>query len=135
MTSTMAIEASDLSRTFGDLKAVDGLNLSVERGELFAMLGPNGAGKTTTIRMLCCLLRPTGGTATVMGHDIQQDPMAVKRVIDVSPQETAITERLNAWENMSLMRCWQKETDSMPTYSRYLTSRQTLGVSKSPMWR
>jgi ABC-2 type transport system ATP-binding protein len=103
MTTTRAIEISALSRNFGDLKAVDGLNLSVDRGELFAMLGPNGAGKTTTIRMLCCLLRPTGGTATVMGHDIQQDPMAVKRVIDVSPQETAITERLNAWENMSLM--------------------------------
>ena len=57
MTTTRAIEISALSRNFGDLKAVDGLNLSVDRGELFAMLGPNGAGKTTTIRMLCCLLR------------------------------------------------------------------------------
>jgi ABC-2 type transport system ATP-binding protein len=92
-----------LSRTFGDLVAVDGVDLAVEQGELFSLLGPNGAGKTTTIRMLCCLLRPTGGTATIMGHDIQDDPVAVKRVIAVSPQETAIAERLNAWENLSLM--------------------------------
>jgi len=98
-----AIAAVGLSRTFGDVLAVDGMDLTVEEGELFSLLGPNGAGKTTTIRMLCCLLRPTSGTATIMGHDIQTDPVAVKRVIAVSPQETAIAEHLNAWENLSLM--------------------------------
>ena len=67
------------------------------------MLGPNGAGKTTAINMMCCLLRPSSGTATIMGHDIQKDPIAVKQVIDVSPQETAISEHLNAWENLNLM--------------------------------
>ena len=98
-----AIRTEGLSRTFDDVVALDGLDLSVEQGELFSLLGPNGAGKTTTIKMLCCLLRPTGGTASVMGHDIREDPLAVKRVIAVSPQETAIAEHLNAWENLSLM--------------------------------
>jgi ABC-2 type transport system ATP-binding protein len=97
------IEASELTRAFGRRKAVDGLDLSVRRGELFSLLGPNGAGKTTTIRMLCCLLRPSGGSATVGGMDIEDDPTGVKRVISVSPQETAVAGNLNAWENLSLM--------------------------------
>jgi len=101
--NSFAIQTTSISRTFGDLTAVDGIDLNVEHGELFSLLGPNGAGKTTTIKMLCCLLKPTGGTATIMGHDIQKDPLSVKSVIDVSPQETAIAERLNAWENLTLM--------------------------------
>lgn len=98
-----AIQTFSLSRKFGDLVAVDGADLSIEEGELFSLLGPNGAGKTTVIKMLCCLLRPSSGTATVMGRDIRQDPMGVKQIIDVSPQETAIAEHLNAWENLSLI--------------------------------
>jgi ABC-2 type transport system ATP-binding protein len=99
----LAIQTFSLSRKFGDLIAVNGIDLSIKEGELFSLLGPNGAGKTTAIKMLCCLLRPSSGTATVMGHDINEDPMAVKRIIDVSPQETAIAEHLNAWENLSLI--------------------------------
>jgi len=98
-----AIETVGLARSFGKFVAVDGIDLSVRAGELFSLLGPNGAGKTTTIRMLCCLLAPSAGTATVMGSDIRRDPLAVKRAIAVSPQETAIAPRLNAWENLSLM--------------------------------
>jgi ABC-2 type transport system ATP-binding protein len=98
-----AIQTFSLSRKFGELVAVDSIDLSIKEGELFSLLGPNGAGKTTAIKMLCCLLRPSSGTATVMGHDINEDPMAVKQVIDVSPQETAIAEHLNAWENLSLI--------------------------------
>ena len=98
-----AVEIAGLSRSFDGLVAVDGIDLSIEPGELFSLLGPNGAGKTTTIKMLCCLLRPTGGTATIMGHDVQMDPLAVKRVIAVSPQETAVAEFLNARENLGLM--------------------------------
>jgi ABC-2 type transport system ATP-binding protein len=101
--SPFAIQTHNISRSFGDVTAVAGIDLAIRRGELFSLLGPNGAGKTTTIRMLCCLLRPTGGTATIMGHDIQQDPLAVKQVIALSPQETAIAEHLNAWENLRLM--------------------------------
>jgi ABC-2 type transport system ATP-binding protein len=98
-----AVQTFGLTRHFGGLVAVDGIDLSIPRGELFSLLGPNGAGKTTTIKMLCCLLRPTRGTATIMGHDVEGDPLSVKGAIDVSPQETAIAERLNAWENLSLM--------------------------------
>jgi ABC-2 type transport system ATP-binding protein len=100
---SLAIETKGLSKRFGDLTAVDGVDLTIERGELFALLGPNGAGKTTTIKMLCCLVRPTSGTARVMGHDVRSEPLSVKQVVDISPQETAIAEHLNAWENLELM--------------------------------
>ena len=99
----IAIRTRSLSRRFGDHVAVDGLDLSVPQGELFSLLGPNGAGKTTTIKMLCCLLRPSSGTATVMSHDIQDDSLAVKQIIGISPQETAIAENLSARENLSLI--------------------------------
>jgi ABC-2 type transport system ATP-binding protein len=98
-----AIQTFGISRRFGNLIAIDNIDLSIKEGELFSLLGPNGAGKTTIIRMLCCLLRPTSGTATLMGHDIQKNPIAVKQLIDVSPQETAIAEHLNVWENLNLM--------------------------------
>lgn len=101
--TNLAISASSLTKEYGDLVAVDAIDLAVERGELFALLGPNGAGKTTTIKMLCCLLRPTRGTATVMGHDVRTDPLGVKSVIALSPQETAIAEHVSAWDNLSLM--------------------------------
>ena len=99
----VAIRTSGLMRSFGKLRAVDGLDLAVQQGELFSLLGPNGAGKTTTIKMLCCLLKPSSGTASIMGHDVQGDALAVKQIIDVSPQETALAGNLNAWENLSLI--------------------------------
>lgn len=98
-----AIQTFSISRKFGKFVAVDGIDLSIKKGELFSLLGPNGAGKTTVIKMLCCLLRPSSGTATIIGHDIKKDPILVKKVIDISPQETAIAENLNARENLSLM--------------------------------
>ena len=73
---TLAVQTFGLSRIFGNLVAVDSINLGIKKGELFALLGPNGAGKTTTISMLCCLLKPTGGTASVMGHDITREPVS-----------------------------------------------------------
>jgi len=101
--NSFAIQTFGLSRKFGDLVAVNSIDLCIKEGELFSLLGPNGAGKTTAIKMLCCLLRPSSGTATIMGHDIQKDAIAVKKVIDISPQETAIAEHLNARENLSLI--------------------------------
>ena len=99
----IAIQMSGISKTFGKLRAVVDLDLTVRQGELFSLLGPNGAGKTTTIKMLCCLLRPSSGGAQIMGHDIRKDTLAVKQMIGVSPQETALAENLNAWENLSLI--------------------------------
>jgi ABC-2 type transport system ATP-binding protein len=101
--NNFAIQTFDITKKFGDLTAVDGVDLSIKRGEMFSLLGPNGAGKTTIIKMLCCLLKPTAGSATVMGLDVQKESLAVKEIIDVSPQETAIAVHLNAWENLALI--------------------------------
>jgi ABC-2 type transport system ATP-binding protein len=98
-----AIQTFELSKRFNNLVAVNGIDLSIERGELFSLLGPNGAGKTTTINMLCCLLKPTSGTASILGYDIMKQPYEVKRRIGVSPQETAVSDLLNCWENLSLV--------------------------------
>jgi len=99
----VALEATGLARSFGGVVAVAGVDVSIREGELFALLGPNGSGKTTTIGMLCCLLRPDRGSARVMGHDVAADSLAAKAVISLVPQETAIAEHLNAWENLRLM--------------------------------
>jgi len=100
---TFAIQTYQLTRTFSGLVAVDSIELNIKKGELFALLGPNGAGKTTTINMLCCLLKPTGGTATIMGYDINKQPFKIKEIIGVSPQETSISEHLNTQENLNLI--------------------------------
>ncbi len=84
------IEAEGLVRTFGDIRAVDGIDLVVEEGEVFGFLGPNGAGKSTLVRMLTTLLRPTSGVARVAGHDIEREASSVRRVIGVALQDAAI---------------------------------------------
>lgn len=99
----LAIQTFALTKEFDGLVAVDGIDLGIRKGELFSFLGPNGAGKTTTINMLCCLLKPTSGTASIMGHDIMKEPFRVKERIGVSPQETALSEHLNSWENLRLI--------------------------------
>ena len=98
-----AVQTFKLTKSFNGLVAVNGVDLEIKKGELFSLLGPNGAGKTTTIKMLCCLLKPTRGTATVLGNDVIKTPFAVKRLIGVSPQETILSERLNCWENLALI--------------------------------
>ncbi len=85
-----AITASGLSRRFGDLEAVAGIDLAIERGEIYGLLGPNGAGKSTTVRMLCTLLGPTGGRAVVAGHDVADEPDAVRLRIGAALQEAAL---------------------------------------------
>ena len=99
----LAIQTFALTKEFDGLVAVNGIDLGIRKGELFSFLGPNGAGKTTTINMLCCLLKPTSGTAAIMGYDITKEPFKVKELIGVSPQETALSEHLNSWENLRLI--------------------------------
>ena len=98
-----AVQTFGLTKSFNGLVAVNGVDLEIRQGELFSLLGPNGAGKTTTIRMLCCLLKPTKGTASILGHDVVKQPFRVKRLIGVSPQDTILSERLNCWENLALI--------------------------------
>ena len=98
-----AIRIENLSKKYKDVLAVDSLSLSIREGELFSLLGVNGAGKTTTIKMLSCLTKPTGGDAYLLGKSICQDPADVKRLIAVSPQETAVAPGLSVRENLELI--------------------------------
>ena len=98
-----AIETHGLTKRYKELTAVDGLELTVRAGELFALLGVNGAGKTTTIKMLSCLTKPTAGDALLLGKSVSREPEAVKRLIAVSPQETAVAPKLTVRENLALM--------------------------------
>jgi len=98
-----AVKTKNLIKRYGKLTAVDGLDLEIRRGELFSLLGVNGAGKTTTIKMLTCLAKPSGGDAWVGGFSISEQPEEVKRLIGVSPQETAVAPKLSVKENLELI--------------------------------
>lgn len=97
------IVIKDLVKHYGDVKAVNGLNLEIRQGEMFGFLGPNGAGKTTTINMLCGLLEPTAGSATVAGHDVTKETTKMKEHIGVCPQEAAVFKFLTGRENIELL--------------------------------
>lgn len=92
------IEARELTRRFGDFQAVRQVSFRAERGEITGLLGPNGAGKTTTMRMLTCSLAPTSGTAVVAGHDVLDDPLAVKRLIGFLPETPPVVQELTVRE-------------------------------------
>jgi len=100
--SPHAIEVRNLVKRFGDFEAVSGVSFHVSEGEIFGFLGPNGAGKTTTIKMLCTLLEPSGGEATLGGFDIGKHAEDVRRVIGVIFQDPALDDRLTAEENLLL---------------------------------
>jgi len=96
------IVIKDLVKDYGDVRAVNGLNLEIGKGEMFGFLGPNGAGKTTTISMLCGLLAPTAGSAQIGGFDIGREPQKAKALIGVCPQEVAVYKFLTGLENLEL---------------------------------
>ena len=97
-----AIEAYDLTKRFGQFTAVDNITFKVEKGEIFGFLGANGAGKTTAMRMLCGLSKPTSGSGTVAGFDIEKESEKVKRNIGYMSQKFALYEDLKVWENLRL---------------------------------
>src|SRR5690554_5848093 len=99
----IAIETKNLTKKYGALTAVDNVSFSVEEGELFSVLGLNGAGKTTIIKMLSCLIEPTGGDAIILGNSILKNPYKIKQDINVSPQETAIAPNLSVYENIEMI--------------------------------
>jgi len=96
------IETHDLTKSFNGLTAVDKLDIAVESGEIFGLLGPNGAGKTTTISMLCTILKPTSGSATVNGFDICKEPNQVRKSIGIVFQDPSIDDRLTGRENLTM---------------------------------
>jgi ABC-2 type transport system ATP-binding protein len=99
---TLAIETTNLQKRYGETRAVDGINLAVARGSVFGLLGPNGAGKTTTIRMLTTLIRPDGGSARVLGHDLVTEADTVRAKVGVTGQFASVDEDLTGIENLVL---------------------------------
>ncbi len=98
---TNILDVQNLFKNYGDFQAVKGISFSIKEGEIFSLLGPNGAGKTTTISMLSTLYAPTSGDATIAGHSVTKDPMAVRNAIGGVPQDLALYEDLSARENLT----------------------------------
>jgi ABC-2 type transport system ATP-binding protein len=101
--AALAIEATGLVKSFGETRAVDGVDLAVRSGSVYGVLGPNGAGKTTTIRMLATLLRPDAGEARVLGHDVVHEADAVRRLVSLTGQLASVDEDLTGRENLVLI--------------------------------
>ena len=102
MTSN-AIETSGLIKTFGDTRALDGVDLRIREGSVYGLLGPNGAGKTTTIRILATLLTPDAGIATVLGHDVVREAATVRQKVSLTGQYASVDEDLTGTENLVLV--------------------------------
>ena len=98
-----AVEAKNLTKKYKDVTAVDSMSLTIGHGEFFALLGQNGAGKTTTVKMLTGLISPDGGDARIMGHSIVKETEKAKSLINVSPQETAVAQKLSVKENLEFI--------------------------------
>lgn len=124
-----AVRIEGLTKKYKDIVAVDNLSLTIKKGELFCLLGINGAGKTTTIKMLSCLTRPTSGDAYLNGWSICNDTAAVKSIIGVSPQETAIAPGLSVKENLELI-CGIYEFPKSTWNNRIAELTDVLGLNK-----
>ena len=105
---TRVIEAQDLSKTYGEVKAVDHVSLAVEQGALFGLLGPNGSGKTTMIKMLTGQTRPSGGTATVLGIDVVKDPVGIRERVGIIPEQETPPSFLTAMEYLKFVAAVRK---------------------------
>ncbi|MFX0097647.1 MAG: ATP-binding cassette domain-containing protein [Candidatus Hodarchaeota archaeon] len=145
------VEAKDLTKIFERTIAVDHISFSVKSGEVFSLLGPNGAGKTTTVRMLCGLLKPTEGSATVGGHDIIHDTKKVRQIVGFLPEVHGLYERLSAYENLDfygqlyglsnherhakirelleLVGLWERRNEKTGTFSRGM--KQKIAIARS----
>src|SRR4051812_8877094 len=101
--SENAITVKGITKSFGEVKVLDGVNFNVQRGTMLALLGPNGAGKTTTIRILSTLLQPDGGNASINGFDVVSQDYEVRKSIGLTGQYAAVDEYLNGFENLEMM--------------------------------
>jgi ABC-2 type transport system ATP-binding protein len=127
------IEVHDLVRKFGALKAVDGITFGIHRGEVFGILGPNGSGKTTTIRMLCGLLAPTSGTATVAGVDVVKDPDLVKTRIGYMSQAFGLYRDLTVEENLRFYAGVYEVGDAAPERITWALKTMRLDAARTQL--
>jgi ABC-2 type transport system ATP-binding protein len=103
------IKAQGLFKQYGDVTAVDNVSLSVGKGELFGLLGPNGSGKTTMIKMLTGQIRPTGGSATVLGLDVEKDPIGVRERVGIIPEQETPPNISILSERCAILRMWRRK--------------------------
>ena len=149
----IVLRAEGLTKRFGDVVAVDGLDLEVRDGEVFGYLGPNGAGKTTTVRLLCALIAPTSGTAEVAGHRLGRDDAAIRSVVGILTEQPGLYERLSAEANLRffaslyglssataaartehflrLMGLWDQRSRPVATFSRGM--KQKMAIARAAL--
>jgi len=147
------LRTEKLTKHFGDLVAVDGIDLEVREGEVFGFLGPNGAGKTTTLRLLCALIAPTSGTAEVAGHRLGHDDAKIRASVGILTEQPGLYERQSAWENLvffatlygltrvaarsqaerylRLMNLWDRRLEPVATFSRGM--KQKMAIARAAL--
>src|SRR5881296_2529637 len=147
------IRTEKLTKRFGDLTAVDGIDLDVHEGEVFGFLGPNGAGKTTTLRLLCALIAPTSGTAEIAGFRLGREDPRIRAAVGILTEQPGLYERQSAWENLvfyatlyglptpvakaqaerylRLMGLWERRTEPVVTFSRGM--KQKMAIARAAL--
>ena len=147
------IRTEKLTKRFGDLTAVDGIDLDVREGEVFGFLGPNGAGKTTTLRLLCALIAPTSGTAEIAGFRLGRDDPKIRAAVGILTEQPGLYERQSAWDNLvfyatlyglppsvakaqaqrylRLMGLWDRRTEAVVTFSRGM--KQKMAIARAAL--
>ncbi|MCW3996179.1 MAG: ABC transporter ATP-binding protein [Candidatus Bathyarchaeota archaeon] len=100
---TLAVEASSLTKQFGQIKALDGVSFNINPGEIYGLIGPNGAGKTTTLRIICTLIKPTSGSINIFGQDATKQPEKTRQIISYLPEESGAYPNLTGWEYLEFM--------------------------------
>jgi ABC-2 type transport system ATP-binding protein len=147
------VRTDKLTKRFGDLTAVDGIDLDVHEGEVFGFLGPNGAGKTTTLRLLCALIAPTSGTAEIAGFRLGHDDAKIRAAVGILTEMPGLYERQSAWDNLTfyatlyglprpvayaqaekylrLMGLWERKTEPVVTFSRGM--KQKMAIARAAL--
>ena len=147
------IRTERLAKTFGSLRAVDGIDLDVHEGEVFGFLGPNGAGKTTTLRLLCALIAPTAGSAEVAGYRLGRDDTKIRAAVGILTEQPGLYDRQSAWDNLifyatlygldratahaqaerflRLMGLWERRSEAVVTFSRGM--KQKMAIARAAL--